>query len=730
MHVQAKIILIIYFSVIPYIFFLDGDFVFDDSEAILKNRDLNLNEPFSQVFYNDFWGSDIKSKSSHKSYRPLTVLTFRLNKQLDNGTLNPFHFKITNLILHTAVTILLYQFVWRIYARDESFPNKSIWKDVPFLSSILFAVHPVHTEAVSGIVGRADLLAAIFFFLSVFFYDKSIPDNVYNKSTLLCSIYFIMSIVLAIFATLSKETGITVLVNPFNVIKYTYFETTRVFKNGKAISYEDNSSNKVSKKNSHVSVIKNYTEFTLRISLLLISMILILYGRWAVMNYEGPKFQDVDNPAAFDKSRLIRVFTYNYIYFINLLILIWPQWLCFDWSMGCVPVLGASYDLRIIFVILFWICFAVTLLKIFINNFYYNNKRPHILALCIIVIPFLPAANILMPVGFVVAERILYIPSAGFCILIAQGVNNILSDSNSKYHKIFKVTFILFVCIMILRTMQRNRDWLTEKTLYLSGVDVCPLNAKVHYNIAKNSGDKSDFLFAEKEYIEAIRLNPSYFQAMNNLANLLKDQTRFSEAETYLRNALEIKEDFPAAWMNLGIVLAGLKQPLKSEHAYREALKYRKNYADCYYNLGNLYLDQNKNELAFEAWSEATRINPKHAMAWSNTLALLDNTGQINRGLKLAREVMLLLPEVPAIHFNIANIYGKIGDFTTAEKHFKEAISLKGDNVPAIYYANFGVLYHRWKKPDRAIEMYQRALSINPTLRSAINNIKKLTVPK
>ena len=55
----------------------DGDFVFDDSEAILNNKDVKLEKPWQNLFYNDFWGSKLASNTSHKSYRPLTVVSFR-----------------------------------------------------------------------------------------------------------------------------------------------------------------------------------------------------------------------------------------------------------------------------------------------------------------------------------------------------------------------------------------------------------------------------------------------------------------------------------------------------------------------------------------------------------------------------------------------------------------------------------------------------------------------------
>jgi len=54
----------------------DGDFVFDDTEAIVNNIDVR-DTPFWDIFLNDFWGTKLSHKQSHKSYRPLTILSFR-----------------------------------------------------------------------------------------------------------------------------------------------------------------------------------------------------------------------------------------------------------------------------------------------------------------------------------------------------------------------------------------------------------------------------------------------------------------------------------------------------------------------------------------------------------------------------------------------------------------------------------------------------------------------------
>jgi hypothetical protein len=75
---SLSVILVGTAGVICYINSLDGGFVFDDSEAIINNEDLKPETPILNLFYNDFWGTRLTHNGSHKSYRPLTVLSFRL----------------------------------------------------------------------------------------------------------------------------------------------------------------------------------------------------------------------------------------------------------------------------------------------------------------------------------------------------------------------------------------------------------------------------------------------------------------------------------------------------------------------------------------------------------------------------------------------------------------------------------------------------------------------------
>lgn len=83
---------------------LQGQLVHDDIFAIRDNKDVQPSTPIANLFKNDFWGKPMSSVVSHKSYRPLTVLTFRMNYALHG--LNPWGYHVVNMLLHMAATVL------------------------------------------------------------------------------------------------------------------------------------------------------------------------------------------------------------------------------------------------------------------------------------------------------------------------------------------------------------------------------------------------------------------------------------------------------------------------------------------------------------------------------------------------------------------------------------------------------------------------------------------------
>ena len=127
-------------SIACYLNSLEYDLVHDDVFAIKENLDVRPETPLRKLLRNDFWGKPMLSNTSHKSYRPLCTLTFRMN-YVAHG-LKPFGYHAVNVILHCMVC-LLYTFMCNMVA------FKSFMLAV--LAGLLFSTHPVHTEAVSCI---------------------------------------------------------------------------------------------------------------------------------------------------------------------------------------------------------------------------------------------------------------------------------------------------------------------------------------------------------------------------------------------------------------------------------------------------------------------------------------------------------------------------------------------------------------------------------------------------
>ncbi|XP_014681388.1 PREDICTED: transmembrane and TPR repeat-containing protein 4-like [Priapulus caudatus] len=803
LNIHVASILVFLIAVACFSNSCSGDFVFDDQEAVINNQDVRPDAPLHKIFEDDFWGSKLKSKTSHKSYRPITVLTFRLNYYM-SGALVPWVFHCTNIVLHGVVCALLLRITSALLGgvrfdaageREFAAPRSSL------LATLLFALHPIHTESVAAVVGRAELLCALFFLLSFLCYIRSCYSDIEYAviSTVRPPTYsvfwLLLSVTFSFLSMLSKEQGITVIgvcaaYDVIVVCRVDFLSSIRPSRPSSEPALDVSGSRgstptstpRGTPKNSPMHVRKEPTEWRHcllhRLAVLTLCAVAMLVLRWQIMGSAPPNFQCWDNPAAFSPSLLTRFINYNYLYTLNAWLLLNPTWLCFDWSMGCVPLIESVWDPRILAVLVFWAVLGY-LVWICVCEPPSEDTRLLMMMLAFLVVPFLPASNLFFTVGFVIAERVLYLPSIGYAMLFVFTLkaalhhdddcersaarrhvttstynNNVppsatageddgckaangrggggreggeergVGDFSDFTASLVQVCTLFLLVVFFIRSVQRSAEWRNEELLFKAGERVCPLNAKVHYNIAKNTADAGNIAAAIASYREALRLNPRYDQAMNNLANILKDMGREMEAEQLLLRAVEIRAEFSAAWMNLGIVQAGLGKSEEALQSYFTAIKHRRKYPDCYYNLGNLYLEMKEHDKALKAWRSATILKPAHINAWNNMIILMDNLGKLKKAEMIGKEALKVLPSAPSVHFHLGNILGKLPRYVEAEQHFKKAIEVEPQN--ANYWGNLAVLYHRWEKDEKALEAYQKSLQLKPDLEQTRENLVKL----
>lgn len=173
-------------------------FFFHCRRAILGNPDVLGTTPWYQLLFNDFWGTPLADSGSHGSYRPLCVLSFKLNHIV--GGFKPLGYHLVNVLLHCLATGLVVKLARNLLPLGFG----------PLIAGLMFASHPIHTEAVAGIVGRADLIACNCYLLTFLWYIKHVYWR--EKSDLRQWLGICGAIVFAGAAVLCKETAITALV--------------------------------------------------------------------------------------------------------------------------------------------------------------------------------------------------------------------------------------------------------------------------------------------------------------------------------------------------------------------------------------------------------------------------------------------------------------------------------------------------------------------------------------
>ncbi|XP_019854061.1 PREDICTED: transmembrane and TPR repeat-containing protein 4-like isoform X2 [Amphimedon queenslandica] len=587
-----------------------GGFVFDDNEAIVSNPDVRSHVTFTSVFANDFWGYPISDPESHKSYRPLTTLSFRLNYWMHG--LSPGGYHGVNVLVHSIVCVLVHYVLMVAGVR----------RNVSWLTALLFTVHPIHTEAVANVVGRAELLSALFFFLSFLSYLISIKTDGGTYT------WRITAVSLAGVSMLCKEQGITVLA--VCIFYELLLKSRRIWLHLRGA---------LKLTGGIYYLYNNIILFTLSLGLALLARLLISQGR--------PAFVYSDNPTSFSDSILIRTLTYSHLTSLNVWLLMCPSLLCFDWSMGSIVLVKTLNDYRNIGSVTLFAFLIIIIIKNVVEFFRppkvsqtttrvsshnrsslstlistlwpgeKNNSFACLLGLSLLIIPYIPASNLFFPVGFVLAERVLYLPSVGYCLLVSHGfyaINERLRRGAKRptpeaiLSKPLMTLFILILLMFSAKTLIRNWEWGDTERLAVSGLKVNPLNAKVHFamgNVLAQQGNRS----CEKYYRQALELKPDYILALTNLGLVLLNTGRAKEAEECYKRALSIKPDHITANINMGHLCRLQERWGEALEHYNRAKERRPHSSVMHYYAGWMLSETGKEE---EAKRELTAAIEMH----------------------------------------------------------------------------------------------------------------------
>ncbi|XP_067669520.1 protein O-mannosyl-transferase TMTC4-like [Haliotis asinina] len=703
-------VLVFCLAVLCFVNSYDGEFVLDDYVAILNNKDVLPETPFTDIFVHDFWGNKLNYRS-HKSYRPLTTITYRWNYAWA-GSMQPEGFHFVNIILHGLVSVIflaVFSVLMSGYQVDQESARPVFASPrAALLCAVLFAVHPIHTESVAGIVGRADLLCALTFLLSFLLYARaclSTSSQASYRPESFSLVSILASMCLCAMSTFCKEQGVTVIgiCSAYDIIVVCEVDPFHLLGLNKAKKFKEDRSKKVTRPRWINGLVKRHL-------ILFITGVLVLNIRLRVMG-EMPIFDANIIPHGFVNGTIYRALNYNYLYAINVWLLLNPWWLCCEWSMGCIPVITSLADPRILAVIALWTGFGAIVFHCS-NGVVTHDRRILITSLAMLCVPFLPASNLFFRVGFVIAERILYLSCAGFCMLVVLGARQISYKFHSTARQMVSAGFIFLIVTFVLRSVQRSNEWRVPLALFTSGDKICPNNGKIQMGLAMHYDAINKTDVAIMKYRRAIELNSQDYASMLNLALIFRREGDILEAEQLLERSVALRSDNVEALVDLGVVRTELKKNELAETSFLEAIREDNKCVKCYFNLGNFYRNTGRSNEAISAWRNATQIYPGYTSAWKNSILLLNDLKKYDKAIEVGKEALKALPRDMDLIFRLANIYIMVDEFQESEDLFLAGLEI--DPHSAKFHHNLGVMYHRWGKNDQAVSSVTRAVELEP----------------
>ncbi len=486
-------------AVALYVANRDHGFVFDDHALVETNPRVHALD-LRSAFTTPYWGHE----RNDGLYRPLTLSSFALDWRLGAGSPGWFH--VVNDVLHGIVAVLVVLLAWATL-RDLF---------TALAAGILFAAHPVHTEAVHWIAGRAELLAGVFVLACLLL--ALFPTPLHGRPALP---RLVLLLATGLFAILSKEHG--VLAFPSALLALALLAQPSVSVAG--------------------------VPAFLRRNLVLIAGASVVLVTWvalraAAVGHAVRPAPAQDNPlAAMDLPERIGAALAVGVRWIEHLLL--PLSFSVDYGApqplaGSVPVgLGACVTVLVL---------AALLVAVFLSR----RSRPARAFWCaFVLVTYLPTSNLLFAIGTPFAERLLYLPSVGVCVLLAAGLAAIPRRS------VAIGLLVLVAAVGSALTLRRAADWRDDRALFEHEIAHPPYSARAVANLAHVVED-DDPARAERLYREAQGLAPDFIGLHLPYGTFLLKRGDVREALRHLARADELYPDSPSTLLNLGTAYARL----------------------------------------------------------------------------------------------------------------------------------------------------------------------------
>jgi tetratricopeptide (TPR) repeat protein len=311
--------------------------------------------------------------------------------------------------------------------------------------------------------------------------------------------------------------------------------------------------------------------------------------------------------------------------------------------------------------------------------FRYRDSAPHTRLISFGIIWFfvnLLLESSIIPLYNVIFEHRMYLPSVGVFLAVTTVVFMAI-DRWKTYARVITVMLAIIIIVLTGATYARNSVWKDELTLWQDVVNKSPNKDIAHYNLANVFQTRGLNDNAVRHYQKAIEFNPQYSEAYNNLGNIFLSQGLIDQAMEQFLIAIKINRFNSDAFYNLGNAYASQGLSDKAIEQYMTAIKINPYFPEARINLGNAYSLEGHPDRAIKQYLLALKLNPEHPKARHNLGAAYQSKGLLAKAIKEYLLALKLKPDYPEVHYNLGIAYKSRGDTELAIRSYNNALRIR-----------------------------------------------------
>lgn len=578
-----------------YINTIDNPFVYDDLVFIAGNKNLENPENIKKLVSKKYFGM-----SGERSYRPVSTLALFVEYSAGGGDTRAF--RAFSVLTHAAAAVFAFLF---LAVATGSLP-------VSFFTGLIYAIHPIMSEAVNASSFIEDPLSSLFMFAALFAYAAF-----RRKCTL--SRYAVVG-ALSLLAMLSKESA-AILPLIMLACEFTIgASTSENRKTGLALT-----------------------------AVAFASLAFFLYLRFVAFKNPSPL-----TAAAWPGGTPYSAFILTSLAFLKYLKLFFmPSGFSIE---QCVNAADSAAFYKVVFSLLLHIGFLA------IAVVFRKKNRILSFASAFYLIAVLPVSNII-PFGAYIAERYMYIPSFGLALFLVCSFIHQDDEGSGEKEKFLlgNKAFYAFLCcvsvLLISTTVERNRDWQSPLVLWKKAVEVCPESSRARTNYGRRLIEEGNYGKAILHLEKAVRIDPVHYEAWSSLGVACMNYGDMKCAGKALSKAYYYSPSDGVKY-NLALYLLKAGRYKKAITLLEEMLSTNPDWEDGKYMLATANLKLRSYDKAEKLYLEVMEKNPKRTSAMGNLGILYIETGRMKEAEEVLRRALEIDPGNELLKKNLSRVGG------------------------------------------------------------------------